>query len=119
VEFETLVTRARSLVGRDVTATLLAPDGRRLARWEGVLAEEQLDTDAIADRMEPRVAGHEDAERRVRAIRDGDVVMFTVAGNPFVIDRIDTAAAEAVEPEGIRMRDVEGMTIELLPGEPA
>jgi hypothetical protein len=102
-----------------VTATLLAPDGRRLARWEGTLAEEPLDTDGIADRMEPRVAGNEEAEERVRAIRDGDVAMFTVAGNPFVVDRIDTATAEAVEPEGVRMRDAEGMTIELLPADPA
>jgi hypothetical protein len=119
VEFEDLVGSVRTLVGRAVTATLLAPDGRRLARWEGTLAEEPLDTDGIADRMEPRVAGNEEAEERVRAIRDGDVAMFTVAGNPFVVDRIDTATAEAVEAEGVRMRDAEGMTIELLPADPA
>jgi hypothetical protein len=119
VEFEAVVTRVRSLVGRAVTATLLSPDGRRLARWEGTLAEEALDTQGIADRMEARVAGNEEAERRVRAIRDGDVAMFTVAGNPLVVDRIDTARAEPVEPEGVRMSDAQGMTIELLPAEPA
>jgi hypothetical protein len=115
VEFPDLLTRVRDLTGRRVTATLFAPDGRQLARWEGELAEETLDTEGIADRMEPRVAGHEDAERRVRAIRDGEVAMFTVGGNPLVVDRIDTAGAEPLEPAGVRVRDAEGMTIELLP----
>jgi hypothetical protein len=115
VEFDDLLARVRALSGRPVTATLYSPDGRRLARWEGELAEEALDTEAVADRLESRVAGHEDAARRVRALREGAVAMFTVDGNPLVIDRIDTAAAEAIEPEGVRMRDPEGMTIELLP----
>jgi hypothetical protein len=115
VEFSDVVDRVRSLVGRPVSATLLAPDGRQLARWEGELAEEELDSQAIADRMEPRVAGHEDAEQRVRALRDGDVALFTVGGNPLVVDRIDTASAEPIEPEGVRMRDAQGMTVELVP----
>jgi hypothetical protein len=115
VEFEDLLARVRALTGRTVTATLYSPDGRQIARWEGELAEETLDTEAIADRLEPRVAGHEDAERRVRALREGQVAMFTVDGNPLVVDRIDTAAAEPIEPEGVRMRDTEDMTIELLP----
>jgi hypothetical protein len=115
VEFRDLVARVRGLVGRPVSATLLAPDGRQLARWEGELAEEELDAGAIADRMEPRVAGHDDAEERVRALRDGDVALFTVDGNPLVVDRIDTAGADPVEPEGVRMRDAQGMTVELIP----
>jgi hypothetical protein len=115
MEFEATVARARALVGREVTATLHAPDGRRLARWEGELAEEELDTAAMADRMEPRIAGHEDAERRVRALREGHVALFTVGGRPLVIDAIDTTGAEPIEPEGLRIRDAEDMTVELVP----
>jgi hypothetical protein len=119
MEFEETVGRAQGLIGRRVTATLTAPDGRRLARWEGELAQEELDTGAMADRIEPRVAGHDDAERRVRALRDGQVALFTVGGDPLVIDAIDTARAEPIEPEGLRIRDAEGMTVELVPAQPA
>jgi hypothetical protein len=117
VEFSETVERIRSMLGDEVRATLFAPDGRTLARWQGELAEEELDSEGMADRLESRVAGHEDAERRVRALRDGEVALFTVAGNPLVVDRIDTKAAEAIEPAGVRMRDAEGMTVELVPVE--
>jgi hypothetical protein len=106
------------LIGRQVTATLAAPDGREVARWDGELAEEQIDPQAMADRLAPRVAGHEEAEERVRALRAGQVALFTVGDRPFVIDRIDTAGAEPVEPEGVRVRDAEGMTVELVPAQP-
>jgi hypothetical protein len=119
MDFEAIVVRARALVGRQVTATLSAPDGRRLAHWEGELSEEEIDTAAMADRLEPTVVGHDDAEERVRALRDGHVALFTVGGKPLVIDRIDTAGAEPIEPEGVRMRDAEGMTVELVPAQPA
>jgi hypothetical protein len=119
VDFDGIVARVRPLIGRRVSATLTAPDGRRLARWEGDLAEETIDPRAMADRLEPRVAGHEDAEERVRALREGQVALFTIGDRPFVIDRIDTAGAEPVEPEGIRVRDAEGMTVELVPAGPA
>ena len=119
MEFEETLGRAQALIGRRVTATLTAPDGRRLARWDGELAREELDTDALADRIEPRVAGHDDAERRVRALRAGHVALFTVGGDPLVIDAIDTARAEPIEPEGLRIRDSEGMTVELVPTQPA
>ena len=115
MEFEDVLARVRALIGRSVTATLYSPDGRRLARWEGELAEEPLDTEGLADRLESRAAGHEDAARRVRALRAGEVAMFTVDGNPLIVDRIDTAAAEPIEPDGVRMHDAEKMTIELLP----
>jgi hypothetical protein len=115
VEFEEVVSRVRALTGRTVTATLFAPDGRRLAHWEGELAEEELDSEALADRLESRIAGQADAEIRVRALREGGVALFTVGDKPFVVDRIDTATAEAIQPEGVRLRDAQGMTVELVP----
>jgi hypothetical protein len=119
MDFDAIIARVRPLIGRQVTATLATPDGRQVARWEGELAEEEIDPQAMADRLEPRVAGHEGAEERVRALRAGQVALFTVGDRPFVIDRIDTAGAEPVEPEGVRVRDAEGMTVELVPAQPA
>src|SRR3954470_15806307 len=119
MDFDAIVARVRPLIGRRVTATLSAPDGRELARWEGELAEESIDPQAMADRLEPRVAGHEGAEERVRALRAGQVALFTVGDRPFVIDRIDTAGAEPLEPEGVRVRDAECMTVALIPAQPA
>lgn len=115
MDFEDLLARVRALTGHTVTATLRTPEGRELARWEGEFAEETLDAEGVADRLEPRVAGHEDAEQRVQALRDGQVAMFTVGGKPLLIDRIDIAAAEPIEPAGVRIRDAQDMTIELLP----
>lgn len=115
MSFEETLECVRALCGRVVTATLFGADGGQIARWEGVLAEEELDAQAVADRLERRVAGQPDAELRVRALRNGDVALFTVGDKPLVIDRIDTTSAERLEPEGVRMRDPGGATVELVP----
>jgi hypothetical protein len=112
---EEIVELVRGLCGRSVTATLLSAEGEILARWAGLLAEEELDAAAVADRLEPRVAGDPDVERRVRVLREGGVALFTVDGKPLVIDSIDTAGAERIDPQGVRLRDSTGTVVELVP----
>jgi hypothetical protein len=115
VHFEETLEHVRGLCGRNVTARLFDADGKELVHWEGELVEEELDTEAIADRLDPKVVGQAEAEARVRALREGHVALFQVGNHPFVLDTIDTTSAERIEPEGIRVRDRAGTTVELVP----
>jgi hypothetical protein len=115
VSFEETLQHVRGLCGRNVIARLFDADGKALVHWEGELVEEELDTEAIADRLDPKVVGQAEAEERVRALREGHVALFQVGNHPFVLDPIDTTSAERIEPDGIRVRDSEGTTVELVP----
>jgi hypothetical protein len=86
VDFEGVVRQVRSLVGRDVVSALFDADGNQLVVWEGRLSEE------------------EESEG-----------MFLVGAKPFLLDRADIAAAEAIAPAGVRLRGVDGTVVELVP----
>jgi hypothetical protein len=118
MSFEQTLQHVRGLCGRNVNARLFDMEGTALVHWEGELVEEILDTEAIAARLDPKVVGQAEAEARVRALRAGDVALFQVGNHPFVLDRVDTTIAERIEPEGIRVRDSEGTTVELVPDAP-
>jgi hypothetical protein len=118
VHFDETLQHVRGLCGRNVNARLFDADDKALVHWEGELVEEELDTEAIAHRLDPQVVGQAEAEARVRALREGHVALFQVGNHPFVLDRIDTTSAERIEPEGIRVRDSGGTTVELVPDAP-
>jgi hypothetical protein len=86
VEFDDVVNRVRSLVGRNVVSTLLDGDGNELVVWEGPLVE-QTDSDG----------------------------MWLIGAKPFLLDRHDIAAAEAIEPDGVRLRGHDSTVVELVP----
>jgi hypothetical protein len=86
VEFDEVVARVRALVGSRVVSTLLDADGNELVRWEGDLVEEE-DADGI----------------------------FLIGAKPFLLDRADLAAAEAIDSRGIRLRGIDGTSVELRP----
>jgi hypothetical protein len=115
VSFEETLEHVRGLCGRNVNARLFDAEGTALVHWEGELVEEELDTEAIAHRLDPEVVGQAEAEARVRALREGKVALFQVGNHPFVLDRIDTIGAERIDPEGIRVHDGGGTTVELVP----
>jgi hypothetical protein len=86
VEFDEVVARVRALVGSRVVSTLLDADGNELVRWEGDLVEEE-DADGI----------------------------FLIGAKPFLLDRADLATAEAIDSRGIRLRGIDGTSVELRP----
>jgi hypothetical protein len=109
VDLPAVVDALRGLCGRSVVSRLLDETGVESLRWEGVLAEEELDDEAVADRAERA------PEERIDALRRRDVALFTVGGTPLLIDPTDIRDAQRVGDETIRLLVADGSAVEIAP----
>jgi len=87
VSFEEVIATLRALCGQSVESALFDSNATELVRWVGELREEEGAT--------------------------ANSVMFLIGAKPFLIERAELKAAEAIGTSGVRLHGTDGTHVEL------